>query len=122
MQLNRLDLHESVDYLLHQLRQAGIRPERAVTDEALSVLGKNALGVPRLLNRYTRQAIAVAEQAEAETVDVEAAIEALEQLGVSVEPAEEEFPTRPTLAGETNEATGESRVLSRSAKVAPRMP
>jgi general secretion pathway protein A len=122
MHLDPLDLHESVDYLLHQLRQAGLRPERAITDEALSVLGKNAQGVPRLLNRYTRQAMTLAEQAEADTVDVEAALEALEQLGVSAEPAEDEFPTRPTLAGELNEANSPSRITTAAPVAAPRTP
>jgi general secretion pathway protein A len=119
VQLDRLDLHESVDYLLHQLRQAGIRPERAVTDEALSVLGKNAQGVPRLLNRYAREAMLLAEQMEAERVDAEVAIEALAQFGVSAEAAEEDFPTRPTLAGDLETTVASESQMSTAAGFVP---
>jgi len=42
LRLEALDLHESADYLLHQIRSAGGRPERAMTDEAVRLIAKNA--------------------------------------------------------------------------------
>src|SRR5262245_24001329 len=96
--LEVLDVHESADYLLHQLRQAGGRPERIMTDEAVSIIARSAHGVPRLLNRYGHHALTLAEQAVAERVDAEVALEALSQLGVEPVPGEEELPARPALA------------------------
>lgn len=98
--IDALDLHESADYLLHQLRQAGGRPERIMTDEAVSIIARTAHGVPRLLNRYAHHALAFAEQAVAERVDAEVALEALAQLGVEPEAEEDSLPARPTLTPE----------------------
>jgi len=99
-QLDPLDEHESADYLLHQLRQAGATAERVLTDEAVSLIAKNARGLPRLLNRYAFHSLSLAERVGSPQVDVEVAMEALGELGIEVEPAEEEFPTRPTLAAD----------------------
>lgn len=107
MPLDPLDLHESADFLLHQVRVAGGRVEEMFSDEAVSVLAKNARGIPRLLNRYAHHALMVAGQIEAELVDVEVALEALAALGIDPEIAEEQFPTRPTLAADLNEGEEE---------------
>ena len=88
--LEPLDLHEAVDFLVHHLRVAGGRPEAIVADEALEVLAKGTRGIPRLLNQAAHQALLLACQAEAEQVDVEAALEALDVLGLDAEPAVEE--------------------------------
>jgi type II secretory pathway predicted ATPase ExeA len=96
--LEVLDLHESADYLLHQLRQASGRPERIMTDEAVSIIARTAHGVPRLLNRYAYQALALAEHVAAERVDAEVTLETLNQLGVEPELPDEELPTKPALA------------------------
>ncbi len=110
LNLDSLDLHESADYLLHQVRVAGGRPERVFSDEAVSVLAKNARGIPRLLSRYALQALSTAARTEAEWVDVEVALEALAELGIDPEIAEEQFPTRPTLASDLVEQGDEEIV------------
>jgi type II secretory pathway predicted ATPase ExeA len=82
LHLDPLPLQEAADYLLHQLRIAGARPEEWLTDEALEMLAKATRGVPRLLNQAARQALAMAEKAGALPVDAEAALEALSLLGL----------------------------------------
>jgi general secretion pathway protein A len=103
-QLEPLDLHESADYLAHHLRTAGGRPEKVVADEALGIIARAARGVPRLLNQAMHQALSLACAAEAEMVDVEAALEALGALGLS-EP-EAHTPAGPLVLekGEREEA------------------
>ena len=117
--LEPLDLHESADYLLHQIRVAGGRAESLFSDEAVSVLAKNAQGIPRLLNRFAFQALNMASQIEADSVDVEVALEALSLLGVEAEIAEEQFPTRPTLATDLTDP-GEDDGSGPSSDPAPR--
>jgi type II secretory pathway predicted ATPase ExeA len=118
--LDPLDVHESADFLLHQVRVAGGRVEEMFSDEAVSVLAKNARGIPRLLNRYAHHALVIAGQIEAEMVDVEVALEALAALGVDPEIAEEQFPTRPTLAADLTEADeSESDAAPRRIAYAP---
>ena len=77
-----MGLHEAADYLVHQLRVAGARPERVVSDEALEILAGGTRGVPRLLNRAMHQALTLAFKAEAALVDAEAAMDALGVLGL----------------------------------------
>lgn len=104
VRLDALPLEESADYLLHQLRAAGARPETVVTDEALEVLARGSTGVPRLLNQAAHRALLLAFSAGATLVDAEAALEALTVLGMRVEdtPAEGEdadaAPPHPHLA------------------------
>ena len=76
-ELGPLSLEESADYLLHHLRAAGARPEEVFADEAVELLARGAGGVPRLLNQAAHKALTLAVSAEVETVDVEAALEAL---------------------------------------------
>lgn len=80
--LEPLDLLESCDYLAHQLRLAGGRPEKIITDEALRLIAATARGIPRLLNRYAYQSLVFAEQASADRVDAEVVIEAMARLGI----------------------------------------
>jgi type II secretory pathway predicted ATPase ExeA len=82
-----LGVEEAADYLLHQLRASGGRPEAILTDEALEVLARASRGVPRLLNQAAHQALALAFTAGAEVVDAEAALEAVDSLGLSAEDA-----------------------------------
>jgi type II secretory pathway predicted ATPase ExeA len=86
--LEALDVHEAADYLVHQLRTAGGRPERIITDEALETLARATGGVPRLLNQTAHQALCLAQSSDAPEVDVEVALEALAQFGLA-EGAEE---------------------------------
>jgi type II secretory pathway predicted ATPase ExeA len=85
VELLPLALQEAADYLLHHLRVAGGRPERVLADEALEVLARATGGVPRLLNQAAHQALALAHEAGAAQVDIEAALEALHLLGVEAE-------------------------------------
>lgn len=81
---------EAADYLVHQVRTAGGRPEAVWTDEALAVLARGSGGVPRLLNQAAHLALALACQAGAGMVDAEAALEALAGLGLEYEDGAEE--------------------------------
>jgi type II secretory pathway predicted ATPase ExeA len=81
--LEPLGVHEAADFVVHQLRLAGGRPEELVTEEALGILARGSGGVPRLLCRAAHQALRLAHAAGAATVDAEAALEALNLLGLS---------------------------------------
>jgi type II secretory pathway predicted ATPase ExeA len=83
-----MDVHEAVDYLVHLLRSAGGRPERISTDEALEALARGGRGVPRLLNNAAHRAFQLACCAGETAVDAEAAVEALQELGLSLAEAE----------------------------------
>jgi type II secretory pathway predicted ATPase ExeA len=74
---------ESAEFVRHQLRLAGGRPDSLVTDEALTLLAARCKGLPRLLNQAAYLAFTLAASAGAEAVDAEAAVEALAQLGLS---------------------------------------
>jgi type II secretory pathway predicted ATPase ExeA len=91
--LEALPVPEAADYLMHHLRIAGGRPERLLADEATEVLARCTGGVPRLLNQAGHLALGLAAEAGAAEVDVEAALEALNLLGL------ESSPTQPEQAG-----------------------
>jgi type II secretory pathway predicted ATPase ExeA len=84
-ELQPLGIQEAADYLLHHVRFAGGKPTRIFSDEALELLARATGGVPRLLNQAAHQAMTLAAEAEAGEVDVEAALEALNQLGLDEE-------------------------------------
>ncbi len=81
---------EAADYLLHQIRTAGGRPEAVMTDEALAILVQGSLGIPRLLNQTAHQAMLLAQSVGQSQVDAEAALEALNVLGLAAEAEEVE--------------------------------
>jgi type II secretory pathway predicted ATPase ExeA len=83
--LQPLGVEEAADYLLHQLRAVGGRPDRVISDEALELVARGTCGLPRLLNQAAHQALTLAFTAGASLVDAEAALEALESMGLSVE-------------------------------------
>lgn len=87
-----LGLEESLDYLLHHVRLAGGNPERIFDEAALEVLARGTRGVPRLLNQAANQALLLADAAELDRLDAEAALEALAVLGLA---QEEEAPAGP---------------------------
>jgi type II secretory pathway predicted ATPase ExeA len=93
VRLEPLGVEEAADYVLHHLRRAGARPEAIVSDEALEVLARHTRGVPRVLNQAARQALVLADAADASFVDVEAAMEALAELGIEVTEEEETAAT-----------------------------
>lgn len=80
--LEALSPQESADYIVHHLRAAGGHPEKILSDEALEILARGAHGVPRLLNQACQQALTLAATTGAHSVDAEAALEALAQLGL----------------------------------------
>jgi type II secretory pathway predicted ATPase ExeA len=91
--LGRLDAHESAEYLLHQLRVVGARPDAVIADEALELLVKSAQGLPRVLNQAAHQSLVLACHAGAGRVDAEAVLEALARLGIEMPVEEESSPT-----------------------------
>jgi type II secretory pathway predicted ATPase ExeA len=85
--LEPLALPEAADYLLHQIRTAGGRPDAIMTDEAVELIARGSRGLPRLLNQTAHEALRLACTSAVTVVDAESALEALAQLGLSEEPA-----------------------------------
>jgi type II secretory pathway predicted ATPase ExeA len=85
--LEPLAVQEAADYLLHHVRIAGGRSESIFTDEALELLSRASAGIPRLLSQAGWQALTVAAEADAGQVDAEAALEALNRMGLDAEAA-----------------------------------
>jgi hypothetical protein len=79
---------ESGDYLRHQLRAAGGEPGATLDDDAVPLIAGACGGVPRVLNRAAALALELAAGVESKRVDVEAALEALDRLGLESESAE----------------------------------
>lgn len=100
-EIEPLALQEAADYLLHHLRQAGGRPERLFSDEALELLCRHTHGVPRLLNQSAHHALRLAAEANTAQVDAEAALEALALLGLAEEM--EDSAALPALDSDRNE-------------------
>jgi hypothetical protein len=76
----------------HQVKVAGGHPAALVSDEALDLFAARCQGLPRLLNQAAALAFTLAGAAGTDEVDAEAAVEALDQLGLA-EPSAD----RPTL-------------------------
>ena len=95
-QIEPLGAEEAADYLHHHVRQAGGEPERLFDESAIEVLVRGTGGVPRRLNQAAQQVLVLADAAELQCVDAEAAVEALALLGL---PAPEAEPERPSVAG-----------------------
>jgi general secretion pathway protein A len=98
--LPALTAEDAHDYLLHQLRLAGARPEAIFEEAALQTLVEATHGVPRLLNQAAYQALQIADAGELERVDVECVLEALAALGLEAsesESCESETPVEPVL-------------------------
>jgi MSHA biogenesis protein MshM len=89
-----LGTEEAADYLHHHVRQAGGDPERVFDESAIEVLVRGTGGVPRRLNQAAHQALVLADAAQLNRVDAEAALEALHLLGLSAAEAES-----PAVAG-----------------------
>jgi general secretion pathway protein A len=102
---------EAADYLVHQVRQAGGRPESVLTDEALEMLARGSGGVPRLLNQATHQALSLACAAGSTVVDAEAVLEALELLGLVVDSAAEEVGAGSGTADSLGDAAASGSVM-----------
>jgi type II secretory pathway predicted ATPase ExeA len=87
-----LTAEESAAYLRHQVAAAGGDPQAVFDDDAVSLLAGACGGVPRVLNQAAALAAELAAAGGAETIDVEAALEAVARLGLAAEPAEAEEP------------------------------
>jgi type II secretory pathway predicted ATPase ExeA len=79
-----MSVPEAADYLVHQIRVAGGRPDDVLAEEARELLARGTRGVPRLLNQAAHEALTLACSAEVRPVDAEAALEALALLGLDV--------------------------------------
>jgi type II secretory pathway predicted ATPase ExeA len=90
--LDALPAEEAYDYLLHHLRLAGGEPERIIDETGLDTLARGTGGVPRLLNQAGQQALRLADEGDADRVEAEAALGALEALGLTIEEGESEGP------------------------------
>jgi type II secretory pathway predicted ATPase ExeA len=90
---------ESADYIRHQLRAAGGEPEKLFDEDVMSLLTKACNGIPRVLNRAASLALQLSASVEAEQVDVEAGLEALNRLGLSPDEASKE-------SGQVEESVG----------------
>jgi type II secretory pathway predicted ATPase ExeA len=86
-----LSVPEAADYLVHQVRVAGGRPDDVIAEEARELLARGTRGVPRLLNQAAHEALTLACSAGVRPVDAEAALEALALLGLDV-PEDEGTP------------------------------
>lgn len=92
--LEPLTVEEACDYLLHHLRLAEGKPENIIDESGLEVIARGTHGIPRLLNHAAHQALVLADAAELEIVDAEAALEALAMLGLQVDETDGEQETR----------------------------
>jgi type II secretory pathway predicted ATPase ExeA len=90
---------ESMGYVRHQIRAAGGEPGDVFDEEGISLVADACGGVPRVLNRAAALALELAAEGGAERADVEAALEALERLGLDAggtdEPEDSILPLRP---------------------------
>jgi type II secretory pathway predicted ATPase ExeA len=112
--LQPLPVEEAADYLLHQLRSAGGRPESILGEEALEVLARGTQGVPRLLNQAAHQALLLACSAGSANVDAEAALEALAVLGLQKDEEGEAGQSFETGAGAVSQGSEASATGSTS--------
>ncbi|MBP3956148.1 AAA family ATPase [Gemmata sp. G18] len=78
-----LSAEEAPAYLHHQVRAAGGEPLKVLDEGATALIASACGGLPRVLNRAAALAFELAAEAGAEVVDVEAALEALERLGIA---------------------------------------
>jgi type II secretory pathway predicted ATPase ExeA len=78
-----LSAEESAGYLRHQVSAAGGDPAKTFAEDAILLLASACGGIPRTLNRAAALAFELSALGETEAVDVEAALEALGQLGLT---------------------------------------
>jgi type II secretory pathway predicted ATPase ExeA len=83
---------ESGEYLRHQIRSAGGDGAMVFSDDAVSLIAGACRGIPRVLNRVAALALELSTEAKSEQVDVEAALEALDRLGMKAGESVDESP------------------------------
>ena len=115
-----LNVEESTEYLRHQIRAAGGDPETVFSAEGLPLLAGACRGVPRLLNRAATLSLELAASGEAEQADVEAVLEALDRLGLSVpEPTEPTEPADPVFLPHPARTAGSARARRNKSAAVP---
>lgn len=80
--LDPLSIEESADYLLHQIRRCGGRPNELLGEDVIDILCHASLGIPRFLNQAAHMAFTLAYEVESRLVDAESAVEAVTRLGL----------------------------------------
>ncbi len=83
--LEPLSAEESAEYLTGQLKAARARKLNVLSGEARDALAAACGGVPRVLNQAAGLAFSLAEASGGRAVDLEAALGALEQLGLAAQ-------------------------------------
>jgi type II secretory pathway predicted ATPase ExeA len=73
---------EAADYLNHQVRVCGGKPERFFGEDVLDILSHATGGVPRIVNRAATLAMQLSSENGVDYIDTEAAVEAVTQLGL----------------------------------------
>lgn len=82
--LEPLSPEESHDYLWHQVRIAGGRPEKIFHEEGLQILTEVSRGIPRLLNQLASMSLQLASSMKVRQIDAEVALEAASRLGLEI--------------------------------------
>lgn len=90
--IEALSEEESANYLSHQVQAAGGDPAKVLEDDSIALLASSCGGVPRVLNRAAGLAFELAAEAGADVIDVEAALESLNRLGIA--PPDEDEGTK----------------------------
>ena len=80
--LDPLDGEDSVRLIRGQLTAAGGDADELIDEEAIGLLAAHGRGSPRLLGQAAALAFALADEAGADAVDAEAALEAVTRLGL----------------------------------------
>ncbi len=91
---------ESTQYLFHQFEMCGADPSEVISEEAVQLLATRCGGVPRILNQAANLAMTLTADAGESTIECEAVLEALGQLGLAPEP-EPDSIVLPTATVET---------------------
>ncbi len=78
--LEALDRSQTIDYVRHQIREAGGSPERVLTTEALAAIYQATDGIPRLINQVCDHALMLAYAAHVKQLGAGAIEEAWSDL------------------------------------------
>jgi type II secretory pathway predicted ATPase ExeA len=101
--LELLNLEESHDYLQHQVRIAGGRPEKLFQEEGLQILAEVGKGVPRLLNQLGTMALKLIGEMSLKQIDAEVSLEAASRLGLEIPEDEASGPVEEIIEDEAEE-------------------
>lgn len=82
--LEPLGPEECHDYLRHQVRIAGGRPEKIFSEEGLQILTDVSRGIPRLLNQLATMSLQLASAMKVRQIDAEFGMEAASRLGLEI--------------------------------------